>query len=113
MLNIDYSNIDGPPLAVKCVRKVWSALGGEVCVCVCVCVCVYVHVRALTNFQNIFQPIFEFLLKMLKMFFLIALEHLNLDLLLRKRKLKKNLVPKEKKINHCQDLKYSIIFPNF
>ncbi len=35
MLSVDHSNIDGPPLAVKCVRKFWSALGWEVtCVCV-------------------------------------------------------------------------------
>ncbi len=47
MLSGDHSNIDGPPLAVKCVRKFGSAPGGEVmCVCVrarvfvCVCVCV-------------------------------------------------------------------------
>ncbi len=44
MLSVDHSNFDGPPLAVKCVRKFGSALGGEftrawVCVCVCVCVC--------------------------------------------------------------------------
>ncbi len=41
MLSVDQSNIDGPPLAVKCVRKFGSALGGEVVrarVCVCVCV---------------------------------------------------------------------------
>ncbi len=30
MLNVDHSNTDGPPFAVKCVRKVRSALGGEV-----------------------------------------------------------------------------------
>ncbi len=30
MLSVDHSNIDGPPLAVKCVRKFGSALGGEV-----------------------------------------------------------------------------------
>ncbi len=50
MLSSDHSNIDGPPLAVKCVRKFGSAFGGEVTslcvrvsvsVCVCVCVCVY------------------------------------------------------------------------
>ncbi len=36
MLSADHLNIDGPPLAVKCVRKFGSALGGEVtfdCVC--------------------------------------------------------------------------------
>ncbi len=31
MLSVDHSNIDGPPLAVKCVRKFGSALGGGVC----------------------------------------------------------------------------------
>ncbi len=44
MLSVDHSNIDGPPLGVKCVRKLGSALGGEVtslCVCVCVCFCFY------------------------------------------------------------------------
>ncbi len=36
MLNVDHSDIDGPPLAVKCVRKFGSTLGGEVMfVCVC------------------------------------------------------------------------------
>ncbi len=41
MLSVDNSNIDGPPLAVKCVRKFGSVLRGEVtAVCVCVCVCV-------------------------------------------------------------------------
>ncbi len=30
MLSVDHSNTDGPPLAVKCVRKFGSALGGEV-----------------------------------------------------------------------------------
>ncbi len=30
MLSVDHLNIDGPPLAVKCVRKFGSALGGEV-----------------------------------------------------------------------------------
>ncbi len=30
MLSGDHSNIDGPPLAVKCVIKFGSALGGEV-----------------------------------------------------------------------------------
>ncbi len=43
MLRADHSNIDGPPLAVKCVRKFWLSIGGEVAracaVCVCVCVC--------------------------------------------------------------------------
>ncbi len=34
MLSVDHSNIDGLPLAVKCVRKFGSVLGGEV-VCVC------------------------------------------------------------------------------
>ncbi len=34
MLSVDHSNIDGPALAVKCVRKFRSALSGEV-VCVC------------------------------------------------------------------------------
>ncbi len=50
MLSVDRSNIDGPPLAVKYVRKFGSALGGEVVrararafVCVCVCVCVGVY----------------------------------------------------------------------
>ncbi len=48
----DHSNIDGPPLAVKCVRKFGSAFGGEVlCVCVCVCVCA----RARPPFGRIFQ----------------------------------------------------------
>ncbi len=43
MLSVDHSNIDGPPLAVECIRKFKSDLGGEVTsVCVCVCVCVYV-----------------------------------------------------------------------
>ncbi len=46
MLSVDHSNIDVPPLAVKCVRKFRSALGGEVTsVCVCVCVCVRVRER--------------------------------------------------------------------
>ncbi len=48
MLSVDHSNIDGLPLALKCVRKFESALGGEVmflclsayaCACVCMCVC--------------------------------------------------------------------------
>ncbi len=30
MLSVDHSNIDGPPLAEKCVRKFRSAFGGEV-----------------------------------------------------------------------------------
>ncbi len=30
MLSVDHSNTDGPPLAVKCVKKFGSALGGEV-----------------------------------------------------------------------------------
>ncbi len=30
MLSVDHSNIDDPPLAVKCVRKFGSALGGEI-----------------------------------------------------------------------------------
>ncbi len=39
MLSVDHSNIDGPPLAVKCVRKFGSALGGKVThMSVCVCV---------------------------------------------------------------------------
>ncbi len=54
MLSVDHSHIDGPPLAVKCVRKFGSDLGGEVtrvcsvcaCVCVCVCVCVNAHTCA-------------------------------------------------------------------
>ncbi len=38
MLSVDHSNIDGPPLAVKCVIKFGSALGGEVTsVCVSAC----------------------------------------------------------------------------
>ncbi len=40
MLSVDHSNIDGPPLGVKCVRKFGSALGGEV-TCVCVFVCLW------------------------------------------------------------------------
>ncbi len=39
MLSVDNSNIEGPPLAVKCVRKFGSVLGGE-----SVCVCVYERV---------------------------------------------------------------------
>ncbi len=39
MLSVDHLNTDGPPLAVKCVRKFGSALGGEVTsVCVIVCI---------------------------------------------------------------------------
>ncbi len=42
MLNVDDSDIDGPPLAVKCVRKFGSALveklRARAFVCVCVCV---------------------------------------------------------------------------
>ncbi len=37
--SVDHPNIDGPSLAVKCVRKFGCALGEEVSVCVCVCVC--------------------------------------------------------------------------
>ncbi len=53
MLNVDHSDIDGPPLTVKYVRKFGSALDGEVtslsvCVCVCVCVCVRACARART-----------------------------------------------------------------
>ncbi len=43
MLSVDHSNIDGPPLAVKCVRKFGSALGGEVkfvCMDMCMLKCV-------------------------------------------------------------------------
>ncbi len=45
MLSVDHLNIDGLLFPVKCVRKLRSALCGEVvhrsvCVCVCVCVCV-------------------------------------------------------------------------
>ncbi len=29
MPSVDHSDIDGPPVAVKCVRKFGSALGGE------------------------------------------------------------------------------------
>ncbi len=51
MLRVDHSNIDGPPLAVKCVRKFGSALGGEVtAVRVCVCVCVRARVDVLKIF---------------------------------------------------------------
>ncbi len=35
MLSVDHSNTDGPPLAVKCVRKFWYALGGDVTLCMC------------------------------------------------------------------------------
>ncbi len=42
-LSVDYSNIDGPPLAVKCVRKFGSALGGEV-TSVCMYVCMYADI---------------------------------------------------------------------
>ncbi len=57
MLSVDHSNTDGPPLAVKCVRKFGSALGGEevvvvVIVCVCVCVCVCVSLQFSKNFSN-------------------------------------------------------------
>ncbi len=36
MLSVDHSNIDGPPLAVKCVRKFVSTLGEVTCVHACV-----------------------------------------------------------------------------
>ncbi len=39
MLNVDHSNIDGPPFTVKCVRKFGSALGEVTCACACLCVC--------------------------------------------------------------------------
>ncbi len=49
MLSVDHSNIDGPPLAVKCVRKFGSALGGEVMsACVC-CACVLSYCNGLKN----------------------------------------------------------------
>ncbi len=51
MQSVDHSNIDGPPLAVKCVRKFGPALGGEV---TCVCVCVYVSVDGKGLQWNIF-----------------------------------------------------------
>ncbi len=37
MLRVDHSNIDGPPLAVKCVRKFGSPPWWRSCVCVYVC----------------------------------------------------------------------------
>ncbi len=46
MLSADHLNIDGPPFPVKCVRKVRSALGGEVAyrgVCVRVRARTYLH----------------------------------------------------------------------
>ncbi len=46
MLSVAHSNIDGPPLAVKCVRKLGSALGVEVACVVRVGVCVRVCARA-------------------------------------------------------------------
>ncbi len=62
MLSVDHSNIDGPPLAVKCVSKFESSLGGEVTcvcvrahvrVCVCVCVCVYLHNMARADIVHV------------------------------------------------------------
>ncbi len=50
MLSVDHSDTDDPPLAVKCVRKFGSALGGEVTsVCVCVCVCIFGSMCFLTS----------------------------------------------------------------
>ncbi len=52
MLSVDHSNIEGPPLAVKCVRKFGSALGGEV-----TSVCMYVCIRSYDTCRS-FDPIF-------------------------------------------------------
>ncbi len=49
MLSADHLNIDGPPLAVMCVRKFRSVLGGEVTykgMSVCVCLCLHNVPRA-------------------------------------------------------------------
>ncbi len=48
MLSVDHSNIDNPPLAVKCVRKIRSALGGEV-----TSVCVRARTHAHTQMGTI------------------------------------------------------------
>ncbi len=53
MLSVDHSNTDGPPLAVKYVRKLGSAFGGEVtfvCVCVCAHACKIYHVGTHVRF---------------------------------------------------------------
>ncbi len=78
MLSVDHSNIEAPPLAVKCVQKFGSALSGEVTfVCVGVCMCAYACAHAVKHFRNIFLKIFEFLFKMLKLFFENASEYFN------------------------------------
>ncbi len=33
MQSVDHLNIDGSPFPVKCVRKCWFALGGEITYC--------------------------------------------------------------------------------
>ncbi len=56
MLSVDHSNIDGPPLAVKCVRKFGSALGGEV-TSVCVCVCMRMSKKMnLNECERMYEP---------------------------------------------------------
>ncbi len=51
MVSVDYSNIDGPPLAVKCERKFGSALGGEV-----TCVCVFSQILNIDDWYLVMPP---------------------------------------------------------